>query len=150
METALVFAALAGLLMAALWREPGRVTFILLGCFAAATLLSAYLPAAQLSPMLGVIDYVIVAAMLGPWAGDVDQRARMIGILSAAKLVARTFYISNPYISHWYFAAAINCGFALQIAIAGGLLDGVGRWVSNMRRPSFADAIRHIRFNKVR
>jgi ABC-type Co2+ transport system permease subunit len=131
--TLIVMAVITVLLIAAVWRQPDQVTWILVGCFAAAVIIATKMPATERFTTLALIDYALVAVMIGPWAVKRCGRARIIGVIGLAKLVARLTYASNPYIDHWTFAAIMNCAFAAQVIVAGGLADGIGCWISDRR-----------------
>lgn len=150
MQTAVIVALLASLQVVALWRRPDRVTGILVACFAVAVIVAGHLPVTERFTALALLDYVLVAAMIGPWAVSIDRRAQVIGLLGLGKLVARLTYAGNPYIDHWTFAAVMNCAFAAQVIVAGGMADGVGRWFSDFARPYRARVSGLLRHGEVR
>lgn len=150
MTTAIILALLASLQVVALWRRPDRVTGILVSCFALAVIFASYAPVQERFVLLAILDLVLVTSMIGPWAILIDRRAQLIGLIGTAKLMARLTYASNPYIDHWTFAAAMNCAFAAQIIIAGGMADGIGRWVSDFGRTNRARVAGLLRHGEVR
>jgi hypothetical protein len=129
--TTLVVALLAALQAVAIWRKPDQVTWILVACFAVAVIVAGNVPLPERFTVLALIDYALVAAMIGPWAVTHSRRAQIIGVIGLVKLVARLTYASHPYMDHWTFAAVMNCAFAAQVIVAGGLADGIGRWLSD-------------------
>ena len=133
MITALVVALLAALQAVAIWRRPDQVTWILVACFAVAVIVAGNVPLPERFTVLALLDYALVAAMIGPWAVTHSRRAQIIGAIGLLKLLGRLTYASHPYMDHWTFAAVMNCAFAVQVIVAGGMADGIGRWLSDHR-----------------
>lgn len=83
-------------------------------------------------PYAAMIDSVIVVTMLCLWVRYHSMRAWSVGAIGMAK-TGLTFaaYVINPYAASWAYAIALNAAFLLQVLVAGGFCDGVGRWLDN-------------------
>lgn len=59
-------------------------------------------------------------------------RDRLIALVAQSLIFWRCVHIGGgQYIDHWAFAAVVNCAVLLQLLIAGGLVDVIGRSIDH-------------------
>jgi len=132
--TAIVDAVLTVLLIAAMVRRGGALTWILVTAFAASSLAGPLLHGIDRVAVLATIDAAIVLGMAAVWTHTYSMTAYSIGFVGMVKCGLRLTYATNPHMDHYVYAAAINCAFALQVLIAGGYTDALGNRLDGMLR----------------
>lgn len=146
MTDIIITAALAALLGVAWWRRRDAVVGWLAGTFALATALGQWVTLSYLPGVIGLTDGLVGLAML--WVvtnclqgGECDwcersQRARFVGWIAAGKVALSLGYAGTfGYSLDWvWYAGLINGGFAMQVAVAGGWLNGLGVFLDGMHR----------------
>lgn len=98
----------------------------------------------RLSPILAVMDGIMVVAMAAIWSKFHSQRARFVGSIGLAKVCWAMAAWGYSAINWASYAAALNAGFFAQALVAGGFLDGLGHWISDLHR-GFSDRARRFR-----
>lgn len=128
MTTATVFSALAALLVLALVRRPQAITLTLAVAFAASLVLVHTWPREHLLPMLVALDCAVVVVM--GWLARIHAsgRAEIVGAIGTLK-IALTIAAVELAVPPVMRAAADNTGFAIQVIVAGGMADGILRWL---------------------
>lgn len=143
---ALFYAALS---VFALWRvryhkEGALIATSLLGSLVLAILLAAFVPRPALAASLALLEAVFAFTLLAlvvHWRGRCgglwcicSLRALALGIICLGKIGVWTFYTGAVHdIGQWnWYAAAINGGFVVQAAIAGGFGDGMGSRIADL------------------
>lgn len=125
---------LAGLLCAAVLHRGGVEPRVLIAAFILSSVTGPSLHGIDRIAVLSIIDAGIVLGMAGIWASTVSMTAYSIGLVGMVKCGLRLAYATNPHMDHLAYAAAINCGFAVQVLIAGGFADALGRWLDGVLR----------------
>lgn len=151
---ALITAALAVMLVAALASRRDAVPVVLGVAFVAGTAMGATVQMSWLPGVIGLTDAAVVLAMLVvatrcyasqcAWC-ERGQRARHVGWIGTGKVAVSLGYAGTfGYgLDWWWYAALINGGFALQVAVAGGWLNGVGVFLGGWRRRLGGGAVGH-------
>lgn len=137
MWTVIVDAVLAALVMLALIMRPGKITTVVTVAFLGAAALGPFLAGVSQEAFLALVDYIVVFSMLVIWTKHDDMRAYAIGALGLAKILFAFAFsptVGFLHAGNWVFAAALNCAFAAQVAVAGGILDGVGHRLDDLLR----------------
>lgn len=137
MQTAIVDAILGALVLIALLNRPGKIATVVTATFIAAISLGPLLAGVSQEAFLALLDYAVVFAMLMIWTKHDDMRAYTIGFIGLTKILFAFAFsptVGFLYIDNWVFAAALNCAFAAQLAVAGGILDGVGHRLDDLLR----------------
>jgi hypothetical protein len=135
MTWAVDMALLALLGLAWAWRGGSdALIYVLAGGFAISAFFAPFLHGMDRHVLLWLIDAAIVAGMGALWTVKVDMRAYTVGLIGLGKIGWRLAYSSGLDVSHWTFAAAINAGFAMQVIVAGGMLDVAGHWLDDWLR----------------
>lgn len=137
MQTAIVDAILGALVLVALFHRPGKIATVVAATFIAAISLGPLLAGVSQEAFLALLDYAVVFAMLMIWTKHDDMRAYTIGAIGLSKIVfAFAFSPSVGFLhaENWVFAAALNCAFAAQVLVAGGMVDGVGHRIDDFLR----------------
>jgi hypothetical protein len=145
MLTALTYSALVIMAALAMLRDKGWASTTLVACFA----LSAWLgPKIKAQPdhdaVMIILDLAVVYGMRLWCSGP---RAYAIGVIGLSAIVLRTMHIGGLDIGKFSYALAINGALAIQLLIAGGFADGVGRWLGggvNRVMPRVAGLFRHV------
>lgn len=137
MQTAIVDAFLDALVLVAMICRPGKIATVLATTFIGAISLAPLLAGVSQEAFLALLDYVVVFSMLVTWTRHDDMRAYAIGAIGLAKILfAFAFSPTVGFLDagNWVYAAALNCAFAAQLAVAGGILDGVGYRLDDLLR----------------
>ncbi len=123
-EGHIVLALQAALLpMAWFWKGGNdRLIYWLAGSFVASLWFHLNLSGIDRHVALVLVDTLIVAAATRAWVSGGDLRGWWVGLIGLAKIGSSGNF--------WLFAAAMNAAFALQVIIAGGLVDVVGNWIA--------------------
>lgn len=109
------------------------LTLVLLGAWilsltAALALTASYLPAAA-----AIVDTIIALGALTLWTEHGSQRARIVGMISLAKLFIHFGLSANMGFGNWWlYSLSINCMFVLQCLVAGGVFRGVDNFIDNI------------------
>lgn len=83
-------------------------------------------PASLLPVQASVNDVCIAIVAYYLWSEHDSQRARMVGVLSLAKLFCHFGISANFGSGDWFiYALLVNTGFVVQCLIAGGLTHGM-------------------------
>lgn len=82
---------------------------------------------------LGVLDAALVSIAAREWISGYDLRGWWIGLLGFAKIALRVGFVGLE-LDHMTFAAVVNATFIVQVFIAGGMADGLGRRLSDYLR----------------
>lgn len=139
--------AMLGLLTAA-WAWRGgcdRILATLALAFAAAAAVGPFLHGMERHVALWLIDAGIVMGMAAAWTVGDNMRAYAIGLIGLGKIGWRLAFAAGLDVSHLAFAVAINVAFALQVLVAGGVLDELGRWIDDRLRVLFPRRYRLLR-----
>lgn len=137
MQTAIVDAILGALVLLALINKPGKIVTVVTATFIAAISLGPLLAGVSQEAFLALLDYAVVFAMLVIWTKQGDMRAYTIGFIGLTKIMFAFAFsptVGFLHAGNWVFAAALNCAFAAQLAVAGGILDGVGYRLDDLLR----------------
>lgn len=136
-EGHIVLALQACLLFVAWFWKGGndRLIYWLAGSFVASLWFHLNLSGVDRHVALALVDTLIVAAATRAWISGGDLRGWWVGLIGLAKLGSRLFVVADPVPNFssgnfWVFAATMNAAFALQVIIAGGLVDVVGNWIA--------------------
>jgi hypothetical protein len=87
----------------------------------------AYLPATA-----AIVDIALASMALRMWTEYGDQRARLVGMASLAKLFVHFGVSANFGNGDWtLYAITINALFIVQCGIAGGAINGLGRFIDS-------------------
>lgn len=128
--TALVFAAIAVMVLRALVLRPQVITCVLAAAFCLAVAFTRVAHGEQLRALLVGIDALVVAAMFPIWARFRSQRARLVGAAGMMQ-VGLAIYAGGMGVVWNEWAATENGLFGVQLLIAGGDADGVGTWLAD-------------------
>lgn len=86
---------------------------------------------AFIAPYLGAIDAMVCLFMVDLWLKHLSQRARLIGFIGAGKAIVSLLH--HSVVLHWFaYALVINSAFVVQVLIAGGYTDALGRWTDRV------------------
>lgn len=82
-------------------------------------------------PYAGAIDAMVCLVMMDLWLKHRSQRARLIGFIGAGKsfLSLWQYVAGEPGLA---YALVINSAFVVQVLIAGGYADALGRWTDRV------------------
>ena len=123
------------LIVAVLWTGGSdRMMLALSGAFIISLAVSDAFTGIDRAVALSILDCAIVFAASRIWITYHDLRGWWIGMIGFGKIAARLGYASEPHVSHLVFAATVNTAFIAQVMIAGGMLDGLGRWIADYLR----------------
>jgi hypothetical protein len=136
-----MFALYASMALLALWfnrndRHGLIIAGILSVALIAAVAFSAYIPRPDLAAVLCIIEASVSLALvfsIVSWRGEQGWcrdtlRALAIGIICLGKIAIWTVFIGVATTPQWNMAASLFNGlFVAQIAIAGGMSDGLAR-----------------------
>lgn len=83
----------------------------------------------SIMPGAAAIDAATCLAMLALWTRYTSMRAWTIGFIGLAKCGAHMAqYLVDPVQISWGYFYAINGAFVVQVLVAGGWIDAVGKW----------------------
>lgn len=118
------------------WRgnRPDTVMLAMVVFTVASMALGTVFAMPRLAPMLAAMDGAVVVVMAIIWTRFHCQRARCVGSIGLAKVCWALTAWGYPAINWLSYAAALNAGFFVQALVAGGFLDGLGHWISDLRR----------------
>jgi len=123
------------LLVAIVWHGGNdRLIAGLAGAFLLSLIVSETLHGMDRNAVFAVLDAFVVFVASRAWISDYDTRGWWVGGLGLIKIGLRLGYSAEAHVSHYLFAATINCAFVAQVVIAGGLLDGLGRRLADHLR----------------
>ena len=137
MQTAIVDAILGGLVLVALFHRPGKIATVVASTFIGAISLGPLLSGVSQEAFLALMDYAVVFSMLVIWTKRDDMRAYAIGAIGLTKIVFAFAFsptVGFLHVGNWGFAAALNCAFAVQVLIAGGMIDALGHRLDDLLR----------------
>lgn len=150
-----MFLPVAWLLLAvAAYQHPGRiVTLLAAGLIASLGLRAFDLTLARLLVSLFTIDLLVVVLLSEPFTQHPNKRAWCIALIGVGKMVATTIAYKTMRVREFtdsdygHYAWCIGLAYLAQIVIAGGLFDGLGRWLDNYVRrsaPGFHHALFYV------
>jgi pimeloyl-ACP methyl ester carboxylesterase len=100
------------------------VLFILVGAMVGGAMATGYLHGPDRVVAFILVDFAtIIAVKL--WHDR--SRDRLVSAIAILHICFAILYIVGSYINYWTYAALLNCGAMLQLLIAGGMVDDVGR-----------------------
>lgn len=137
MQTAIVDAILGALVLLALMNKPGKIVTVVTATFIAAISLGPLLAGVSQEAFLALLDYAVVFAMLVIWTKQDDMRAYTIGFIGLTKIMFAFAFsptVGFLHAGNWVYAAALNCAFAAQVLVAGGMIDAVGHRLDDLLR----------------
>jgi hypothetical protein len=146
-ETTAVYAAQLGLWCLAVWRVGCRPSVLALAAaMTASWLVGNALHGTDRDVANALLDLGTILAIRATSCG---ARDRQVCAIALALIVWRCVYMAGPYIDHYPFAVVVNCAVALQLIVAGGMMDGAGRridrWVHRLPDRG-ARAIRYVAY----
>lgn len=128
-----IYLVFAGLLTGAALVHNGDVCTKVLALGLVASLAVMALNPWSYMPYAGAIDALVVVMMIDLWIKHRSQRARLIGFIGLGKAFASWVqFLAGAQIHPLYYIAIINGGFIVQVAIAGGYGNAVGRWLDSL------------------
>lgn len=137
MQTAIVDALLGALVLVAIICRPGKIATVLAATFIGAISLAPLLAGVSQEAFLALLDYAVVFAMLVIWTKQDDMRAYTIGFIGLTKIMFAFAFsptVGFLHVDNWVFAAALNCAFAAQVLVAGGMVDALGHRLDDLLR----------------
>lgn len=155
---AMITIGLWAMLVGAMWSRRDAVPVILGAAFVLSTIMGQTVTLSFLPGVIALADAAVALAMLAlvthclsvdecSWC-ERAQRARFVGWIATGKVAlslgyAGTFGYSLDW---WWFAASINIGFALQVAVAGGWLNGLAVFLDRQRGRLGRRAVGHAHY----
>lgn len=138
MTTLAIFALQGAAIIAALWySKADRIVVALLIAWAVASVVGPLQSGVARQPALCVIEAMTAVSMTLLWSAANNFRAYWVGLIAWSKVGLRLYYLTNPYIDHWWFAATLNCALIAQVVIAGGFADAIGHRMDDLLRRFF-------------
>lgn len=140
-----IFALSLALLLAGFHRVGFRPSLIILSVAMLAAFLSGlYLGGPSRVVALILVDLCTIFAVK-VWHDR--SHDRLVAAVALGSIIWTVAYIKVPYINYLAYASGLNCAAVMQLLIAGGMADGLGRrindWLDSVD-PRWGDVVRRV------
>lgn len=76
-----------------------------------------------------VVGFIVISyiALIANEASRHSVRDRPVSLICLVSIACSVFYAAGGLMTYWVYVAVLNCALAMQILVAGGMIDFLAR-----------------------